>query len=171
METPRHRSPAFPQDSYNSIPDIDFTESSDKMKTCGLDSIKTDLTILAPLLIFGIISVGTIFYKIDQDWDFSTCVYFAAQALVGVMYGVPEETSRISKVVTLFIYFLGSTFVYAAISEYANIIAERAVQSAKDIVRMESVQDVYGDGYISPRNWFRFCVNRALSAVNWNKRK
>jgi hypothetical protein len=71
----------------------------------------------------------------------------------------------------LVLYFLGSTYIYAAVAAYANIVAERALASAKDIVHMEKVEDLNHDGFISPFEWGVFFVNRFFSVLNWNENK
>jgi hypothetical protein len=100
----------------------------------------------------------------------STAVYYACQTVVGNMYGEPEEVDKMSQSFSLFLYFLGATYVYAAIAAYANLIAERTVQSAKDIVLMEHVENL-NNGIILPRHWLVYWCNKVCNALNWNHNK
>jgi hypothetical protein len=130
----------------------------------------TEIAILAPIIVVITISVSTIFYRCYDGWEFSTSLYFACQTIVGIMYGVPEE-DRKSQGYTLLLYFLGSTYIYAAIAAYANLIAERTVASAKDIALMEHVEDLDNRGVILPRDWVVYACNKFCNALDWNHNK
>jgi hypothetical protein len=160
--------------NYQSIPDAS-SSAPRRQKAPILEEKATSplakLYVLAPLLIITTITVASLFYKFYHNWEMSTCVYYACQILIGVMYGVPAETDRYSQMFSLLLYFLGATYIYAAIAAYANIITERAVASSKDVARMDNVTDLDGDGVLSCGEWMTFIYNRILSAMNWNQNK
>jgi hypothetical protein len=132
----------------------------------------SDLAILAPLIVVITIGVSAIFYRCYNGWEYSTSLYYACQTIVGIMYGVPEGEDRISQSFTLFLYFLGTTYIYAAIAAYANLVAERTVKSAKDIVLIENVRDLTNNaGVILPRQWIKYFCNIACNALDWNHKK
>ena len=81
------------------------------------------------------------------------------------------KEDRLSRSFTLFLYVLGSTYVYAAVAAYANLIAERAVKSARDIVYMERVEDLDYNGVIRPRHWVAYFCNLVFNALDWNHNK
>lgn len=87
------------------------------------------------------------------------------------MYGVPEEKDRYSQIFSLLLYFLGATYIYAAIAAYADIITERAVALSKDVARMDNVIDLDGDGVISCSEWMTYFHSRLFSILNWNENK
>lgn len=131
----------------------------------------SDLSVLAPTIILVTIIAASVFYRRYNEWEISTAVYYACQTVAGIMYGVPGGEDRISKSFTLFLYFLGATYIYAFIAAYANLIAERAVNSAKDIVLMERVEDLDNDGVILPRDWIVYFCNLIGQALDWNNNK
>lgn len=55
--------------------------------------------------------VGIIFYSTYHEWEFSTSFYFASQALLGNMYGVPEEPDHISQAFTICYYLWGNILI------------------------------------------------------------
>ena len=151
--------------SYQAIPEIELQFHKPEKKPCDL----SDIAFLAPFIVFSVIAISTVFYKIHEHWDIYTCFWYSCQALIGAVYNIPEGKDSITKSFTLFLYFLGGSFVYAAIAAYANSIVERAVSSAKDIVRLELDQD--GDGIITRRERIHYYCNECLLALNWNERK
>jgi len=134
-------------------------------------SALSELSVLAPLIICITILISSGFYRYYNGWETTTSIYYACQTVVGVMYGIPEGEDRLSRSFTLFLYFLGSTYVYAAVAAYANLIAERAVKSARDIVYMERVEDLDYNGVIRPRHWVAYFCNLVFNALDWNHNK
>jgi hypothetical protein len=158
---PRLLSPDYSNSSYVTIPESDTEQNKKSCLRC--DDIFSNVAVLAPFTIFITISGATLFYKLHHNWDISTCIYYSCQAVIGVVYGVPEETDQASKIFTMILYLLGTTIIYAVIAEYTNIIVERAMKSANDISRMETVQDLNGDGRISRYEWAVFTATKLSS--------
>jgi hypothetical protein len=156
---------------YEPIPDQSVEIEAKTSRLLWIHGAMSDISKLAPIIIVVTLAISSLFFKFYHGWEYSTSLYFAVQALVGVMYGEPEEDDRISQSVTLFLYFLGATYIYAAIAAYANLVAERTVKSARDIVHMEQVEDLDNDGIIVPRDWVVYFCNRFFNALDWNNHK
>ena len=157
-------------DNDNNGDDNDMYTRATTRSVLWIRGMLSELSILVPFVVLSAIIISTIFYNKYNKWELSTSLYFSCQALVGIMYEVPAEDDRGSQLFTLILYILGSTCIYGAIAAYVNLIAERAVQSAKDIVLMESIESSR-NGIIRPRDWCLYMCNKICYALDWNNNK
>ena len=90
------------------------------------------LEVVAPLVFLTSLLIGTVFYGLVNRWTWDMSFYFAAQTLLGNMYGVPIEPTSLSVMFTLFYFVWGTTMLAAAISGLANQILIRTVRSISE---------------------------------------
>ena len=90
------------------------------------------LEVVAPLVFLTSLLIGTVFYGLVNRWTWDMSFYFAAQTLLGNMYGVPIEPTSLSVMFTLFYFIWGTTMLAAAISGLANQILIRTVRSISE---------------------------------------
>ena len=134
-------------------------------------SALSDLCIRASVVIAVTIAISTICFKYYNGWETSTSLFFACQTIVGIMYGEPEETDRLSQSLTMLLYFLGSTYMYVAVAAYASLIAERTVKSARDIVLLEQVDDLENNDTPRHRSLLIRACNHISTALDWHDNK
>ena len=90
------------------------------------------LEVAAPLVFLVSLLIGTVFYAWINRWSWDLSFYFAAQTLLGNMYGVPIEPNSLSVMFTLFYFIWGTTMLAAAISGMANQILIRTVRTISE---------------------------------------
>ena len=81
--------------------------------------------VIGPVVFCLAVAIAAIFYHFENGWELSTCVFFAAQTLLGCNYSGPRE-SESSRFFTLGLYMLGTTLVAGAVSVFAANIANNA---------------------------------------------
>jgi hypothetical protein len=92
----------------------------------------TTVEIIAPVIFFCSVSIGTVFYMFNNDWSFDISYYYAMQVLLGNMYGVPTEPNDESMVFTLFYFIWGTTMLAAFIGALANNIMISTVKAVSE---------------------------------------
>mmetsp|Transcript_14833 Transcript_14833/g.22324 ORF Transcript_14833/g.22324 Transcript_14833/m.22324 type:complete len:380 (+) Transcript_14833:68-1207(+) len=135
------------------------------------NSFLSNIYYVTPCAVLVCILGASLFYKYYHGWDYSTCLYYATQALVGEMYGIPEENDPLSEAFTLLIFIIGTTCVAVAIGAYASMVAEHAVYRARKRVRMTAVEDLNHDGVISLDEWCVYYWSRFLDVIGWDDHK
>jgi hypothetical protein len=83
---------------------------SKQLEITSSETIKwhENIAIVAPTLFLISIIVGFVVYCFSTKWDYSTCLYYSIQVIVGAMYGVPSETSPTSQIFTMILFVWGS---------------------------------------------------------------
>lgn len=79
--------------------------------------------IIGPLVFLLLVAGASIFYHFNNNWEPSTCIFFAAQTLLGCNYSGPIEIG-VSKFFTLGLYIVGTTLIAGAISVFASNIVK-----------------------------------------------
>lgn len=83
---------------------------------------KDNLFVTAPVILFLSTVFGVLFYYIVDKWDFPTCFLFSISVLVGNMYLIPAERTRLSQNFTLCFYLWGVIIFTGAIATYADAL-------------------------------------------------
>lgn len=72
--------------------------------------LQFSLIILCTLIFFSLL-IGIIFYKYQNEWRWSTSIFYAINTLVGILYDVPQSKTNIADVFTLLFYIYGTFFL------------------------------------------------------------
>ncbi len=103
-----------------------FRLFGEKPNLFGNINSRDNLFVIAPLILFLSAGFGVGFYYMVDGWDFATCFLFSISALVGNMYLVPSESSRLSQNFTLCFYLWGVIIFTGAIATYADALVVAA---------------------------------------------
>lgn len=126
---------------------------------------------VGPIILIISLLFGVAFYVVYDGWDLSTSFFFATQALLGVMYGVPLQPHSLSEIFTLCYYLYGSTLIAGAIGAFAGHLVTTAPQIAADerrrMFERASLEDVDGDGFIGVHDFVRYMQNNIGYLIGW----
>ena len=75
------------------------------------------------LLVLGL---GTVVYRILEDWSWVDSFYFSAVTLTTVGFGDLSPTTTVSKLFTVFYIFIGISLIGALLNEFLKRHARRA---------------------------------------------
>lgn len=78
------------------------------------------------------LGVGTVVYRILEDWSWVDSFYFSAVALTTVGFGDLSPTTDASKLFTVFYIFSGISLIGALLNEFTKRQARRAAARAAD---------------------------------------
>ena len=76
------------------------------------------------------LAVGTVVYRILEDWSWVDSFYFSAVALTTVGFGDLSPTTDASKLFTVFYIFSGISLIGALLNEFMKRHARRATARA-----------------------------------------
>jgi hypothetical protein len=77
-------------------------------------------------LAVGVLGLGTVVYRLLEDWSWVDSFYFSAVALTTVGFGDVTPTSDLSKIFTVFYIFGGISLIGLFLNELFKRIARRA---------------------------------------------
>ncbi len=72
-----------------------------------------------------VLGLGTVVYRILEDWSWVDSFYFSAVALTTVGFGDLTPTTTISKLFTVFYIFIGISLIGALLNEFLKRHARR----------------------------------------------
>ena len=73
-----------------------------------------------------VLGLGTIVYRLVEDWSWVDSFYFSAITLTTVGYGDLSPTTTVSKLFTVFYIFIGISLIGALLNEFLKRHARRA---------------------------------------------
>jgi hypothetical protein len=100
-----------------------------------------------------------------NDWEWSLCYFFAAQALLGDMYAVPGDEREVSQAFTLVYFIYGEFLLAGALARFADRLIALAPEIARDErrrVKKEEAEDFDGDGVVGCQDILTYNVNNFL---------
>jgi hypothetical protein len=88
-------------------------------------SLRLSLLIMTLMICFSLF-IGIIFYKYQNQWRWSTSIFFAINTLLGILYDVPERKGDMVDVFTLFYYIYGAFFLAGIIGALIGTVVFHA---------------------------------------------
>jgi len=73
-----------------------------------------------------VLGLGTVVYRILEDWSWVDSFYFSAVTLTTVGFGDLSPTTTVSKLFTVFYIFIGISLIGALLNEFLKRHARRA---------------------------------------------
>ena len=73
-----------------------------------------------------VLGLGTVVYRILEDWSWVDSFYFSSVTLTTVGYGDLSPTTTVSKLFTVFYIFAGISLIGALLNEFLKRHARRA---------------------------------------------
>ena len=113
--------------------------------------------------------LGSIFYSTHENWDIYTSTFYSTQALLGCMYGVPNNIDMFSNVFTLILFIYGSTMLAGALGVLATTVVDNATKQERRRMKLYSPIDEDNDGIVGINDWVHFYINNILVTVGWNE--
>ena len=79
-----------------------------------------------------VLGLGTVVYRILEDWSWVDSFYFSAVALTTVGFGDLTPTTTVSKLFTVFYIFVGISLIGALLNEFLKRQARRISDRASE---------------------------------------
>ena len=79
-----------------------------------------------------VLGLGTVVYRVLEDWSWVDSLYFSAVALTTVGFGDLTPTTTVSKLFTVFYIFAGISLIGAFLNQFLKRQARRISDRASD---------------------------------------
>ena len=93
--------------------------------------VRSSFTV-APLVVTASILGGAVVYQSLNHWSFAWSIYYATQAVFGVMYGNLQQSSPLGDGFTLLLYIGGSSLCASAVGAFLSSALQDAALVASD---------------------------------------
>jgi len=102
---------------------VDGHTSPSSSATDAWESYATRIVLALSLFVLGL---GTVVYRILEDWSWVDSFYFSVVTLTTVGFGDLSPTTTVSKLFTVFYIFSGISLIGALLNEFLKRHARRA---------------------------------------------